>query len=148
VINSLRHFGIVVSDLNRALDFYQRLLGLSVQRRMDESGEFLDRLLGVSNAHVTTVKLAAGSGPTLLELLDFHSPESQPITRTVFSQGPTHVAFTVANLSGLYEKLTAEGIRFVSPVQTSPDGRAKVAFCFDPDGNLLELVEVIPPVSL
>ena len=37
----------------------------------------------------------------------------------------------------------ALGVVFNAPPQRSPDGGAKVTFCRDPEGNLLELVEVI-----
>ncbi|MBI3088771.1 MAG: VOC family protein, partial [Candidatus Colwellbacteria bacterium] len=57
--------------------------------------------------------------------------------------GCTHVAFTVANLDKEYKRLTEAGIVFNSPPQLPPDGYAKVAFCKDPDGTLIELVEVL-----
>ena len=138
----IRHAGIVVSDMARALAFYRDLLGLEVVRTMDESGEYLDSLLGLSQARVTTVKLSAGGGVTLIELLEFQSPvavrrgETGPATL-----GPTHVALTVDDLAAVHAALTARGIRFIAPPQRSPDGRVNVAFCHDPDGTLLELVQ-------
>ena len=44
-----------------------------------------------------------------------------------------------ATISGF--SLTEEGIEFNYPPQTSPDGKVKVAFCRDPDGTLIEMVE-------
>ena len=72
---ALRHFGIVVQDLERALDFYVGLLELKVVRRMDEHGPFVDSILGHKAVRVTTVKLGGSDGETLLELLKFHYPE-------------------------------------------------------------------------
>jgi hypothetical protein len=37
----------------------------------------------------------------------------------------------------------ALGIDFNAPPQQAPDGGAKVTFCCDPEGNFLELVEVL-----
>ncbi len=139
---AIRHPGIVVSDMARALAFYGDLLGLKIVRTMEESGEYLDSLLGLSQARVTTVKLSAGDGGTLLELLEFQVPSASrtgPPGPTTL--GPTHVAFTVDNLDEVYAALTARGIRFNAPPRLSPDGRVKVTFCRDPDGTLLELVE-------
>ena len=40
-----------------------------------------------------------------------------------------------------YNRLVEAGVYFNSPPQLSPDGFAKVTFCKDPDGSLIELVE-------
>ncbi len=139
-----RHFGIVVSDLDRALTFYQGLLGLRVSRQMDEWGPFIEQVLGLPKVRVTTVKLEAETGQTQVELLRFHSHEdAHPRPPEPYFVGPTHMAFTVDDLDALHQKLVAVGTPFVSFPQLSPDGRAKVAFCRDPDGTLLELVELI-----
>ena len=138
----IRHAGIVVSDMARALAFYRDLLGLEVVRTMHESGEYLDSLLGLSQARVTTVKLSAGSGVTLLELLEFQVPVASPSgSAGPATLGPTHVALTVDDLDAVYAALTAQGVRFNAPPRLSPDGRVKVTFCHDPDGTLLELVQ-------
>lgn len=142
---ALRHFGIVVQDLDRALDFYGGLLGFQVIRRMDEQGPFIDRILGEKTVRVTTVKLGGSSGETLLELLKFHSPSvTNPFSeRGLFSVGPTHLALTVSDLDALCETLRAADVRFISAPQVSPDGLAKVCFCSDPEGTPVELVQLL-----
>lgn len=144
-----RHFGLVVSELERALDFYCGILGFSVVRRMDETGTFIDTILGLHETHVTTVKLEASPGGVQIELLCFRSnPDPTPRLRRVNEIGPTHLALTVENLSELYQRIVNTGLSFLSSPQLSPDGSAKVAFCRDPDGALLELVELIPGRTL
>ncbi|MBE2179877.1 MAG: VOC family protein [Chthoniobacterales bacterium] len=138
----LRHFGIVVKDLDRALEFYCGKLGLSVSRRMEESGAFLDAVLAAPGTRVTTVKLAAEEGPTLLELLHFEAPKpGEAEMPSLFRTGVTHFALTVDDLNTLHESLSAGGTPFLSEPRKSPDGLAFVAFCRDPEGNLIELVE-------
>ena len=140
----VRHVGIVVQDLEQAIHFYQELLGLEVVQRSEESGPFLDDLLGLESTRATTVKMSAADGPTLVELLKFHShPDNRRAARP-YSLGPTHVAFTVKNLQQRFERLRAQGIPFTTPPKPSPDGQALVTFCRDPEGNLIELVEVTP----
>ena len=142
---ALRHFGIVVADLERALEFYGGLLELKVIRRMDEHGAFIDRILGQNDIRVTTVKLGGSSGETLLELLQFHSPAvtGQNNRRGLFSIGPTHLALTVSDLDALCERLRAAGTPFICEPQLSADGAAKVCFCADPEGNPIELVQLL-----
>lgn len=146
IMINLRHVGIVVEDLQRSLVFYRDLLGLVVQQSADEKGAFIDALLAMENVRVTTVKLSAPEGPTLLELLKFDDPVAKagPI-RPVFGMGLTHVAFTVRDLDKTWRSLCVAGIRFNAPPQISLDGNAKVAYCQDFEGNFVELVEQMPP---
>ena len=67
-MKAVRHTGIVVSDLEKAINFYVDLLGLNVTRESEESGEYIDKILGLKNARLTTVKMAAEDG-NLVELL-------------------------------------------------------------------------------
>ena len=143
-MKAVRHFGIVVSDMERSLRFYRDLLGLKAVRVMDESGEYLDNMLSLQNVRVTTVKMSADSGSTVVELLEFksHRPE-EPAKHEVYSIGPSHIAFTVDDLDAVYRRLSETGVRFNAPPQLSLDGYAKVTFCQDPDGMPIELVEVL-----
>jgi len=143
-MKAVRHFGIVVSDMETSLYFYRNLLGLKVAKVMEESGEYIDNVLSLEGVRVATVKMSADSGSTLVELLEFKS-HPRPIhgEPEVYSAGPSHVAFTVDDLDGVYRRLSESGVRFKAPPQQSPDGYAKVAFCRDPDGTLIELVEVL-----
>ena len=144
MVRSIRHFGIVVRDMERSLHFYRDLLGLKVVKVMDESGEYIDSMLSLKGARVATVKMSADSGETLVELLEFKShPQPTHGEREVYSIGPSHVAFTVDDLDEVYRWLSESGVRFNAPPQQSPDGYAKVAFCQDPDATPIELVEVL-----
>ncbi len=142
MIRTVRHVGIVVKNIDDVLPFYRDLLGLKLVKKVHEPEPFIDSLLGIRGCRLVTVKLAAGDGVTLVELLEFGSPPSRPAAvPALFSQGITHIALTVKDLDGLYRKLISNGIPFLSPPLRSPDGFAKVAFCRDPAGNYLELVE-------
>ncbi|MHC4899815.1 MAG: VOC family protein [Planctomycetota bacterium] len=139
----VRHVGIVVRDLEPAVRFYEEALGLVVVQQQEETGPYLDAVLGLRNARATTVKMSAAEGPTLVELLEFHSHPDDRHSAHPYSLGPTHVAFTVADLWHRYEQLSERGVCFTAPPRHSPDGRALVTFCRDPEGNLIELVEVL-----
>jgi catechol 2,3-dioxygenase-like lactoylglutathione lyase family enzyme len=140
---AVRHAGIVVSDMEAALGFYCGQLGFQVARRMVETGPFIATLLGMHGAEVETAKLS-GADTAMIELLHFRNPAPRPRGDLTLNRlGPTHVALTVTDLDGLYRRLTQQEISFVAPPHVSPDGKAKVAFCRDPEGNYLELVEMV-----
>ena len=108
---------------------------------MEESGPYIDSMLGLSNALVTT-KLSDPHGMQL-ELLYFHSHPDTPQTNvTPYSIGFTHLALTVSDLPSLVDTLTKEGL-FLAPLQYSPDGRVLVTYGKGPENIYLELVEVL-----
>ncbi len=143
MITHFRHTGIVVRDLEAAISFWRDTLGFRVMNRMDESGSYIDAMMGLTDVSVTTVKLAAPDG-NLVELLHFRSHlERSSWMGTPYSTGLTHLAFTVDDIDSECTRLAAAGVTFWSPPQTSPDGSVKVPCCSGPEGLLLELVEVL-----
>jgi len=143
MISAIRHTGLVVADLERALHFWCKVLGFKMVKQMDESGPHIDAMMGLKGVRVTTAKLAAPDG-NLIELLRFHSHPDQPQWNgTPNSTGITHIALTVDDLDQLVMKLAQEGVSFPGPPQHSPDGYVKVVYAQGPEGVLLELVEVL-----
>jgi catechol 2,3-dioxygenase-like lactoylglutathione lyase family enzyme len=141
-MTSVRHVGIVVSDMEKSLQFYRDLVGLQDAPVNEEMGPFLDGLSNTPGARIQTAKLAGGNSETSIELLCFENP-SPSASAPLSSIGPTHVALNVSNLDDLYTRLSDAGVPFNAPPRVSPDGCAKVAFCQDPDGTFVELVELI-----
>lgn len=146
-MTSLRHVGIVVSDIDRALIFYRDLLGFEVTRDANESGDFLDNILSIPKARVRTVKLSSVGAQ--IELLAFENPKSEDVGRSVglTTRGPTHIALNVGDLEEMYPRMVAAGVPFTTPPMISDDGRAKVTFCRDPDGTFVELVQSLIPTA-
>ena len=142
-MKEIRHVGIVVKDMEKALYFYRDLLGFKVAKKMQESGNYIDTVCGVANMSVITVKLSADDN-NLIELLCFLFPVSKNDTaKGLTDSGFSHISCTVENVNAIYDRLIKAGIRFNSLPQVSSDGCAKVAFCRDPEGNFIELVEVL-----
>lgn len=139
-MKAIRHTGIVVSDLDKALYFYRDILGLEIQREMNETGEYIDNLSTLKGVRVKTIKMAAEDS-NLIELLYYESHPRKPVNRDICDIGHSHIAFTVENLDNEYQRLKGKGIRFNCAPQVSQDGKAKVVFCRDPEGNFIELVE-------
>ena len=136
---TLRHTGLVVVDLDRAVEFWCSALGFKVWRRMEESGRTLDSVMGLEGVLVTTVKLIDPNGG-LLELLHFHShPDIPEWTGVPFSTGLTHIALTVDDVEAVCKKVVDLGGSH-HPVGISSDGRVKMTVCRGPEGLLLELV--------
>ena len=139
----IRHIGVVITDVEQSLQFYRDVLGFEILKQADESGTCIDNFLNIQNTNVTTIKMIDPNN-NILELLYFHSHPEFPDTnksRRLTEIGCSHFALTVDDLDSLYSTLKEQGIEFNYPPQVSDDGNVKVAFCRDPDGTYIEMVE-------
>jgi len=145
MITAIRHTGLVVSNMERALHFWCDVLGFRVVKQMDEAGPHIDAMMGLDGVDVCTAKLAAPDG-NLLELLHFRShPDKSGWEGMPFSTGFTHIALTVRDLDKLMKMLLDCDVTFPAPPQYSPDGNVKVIYAKCADGIFIELVEVLEP---
>jgi len=141
MINGVRHTGIVVNEIENAIKFWVNLLGFKVVVDQIEEGEFIDKLLGLENVSVRTVKLAAQDG-SLVELLHFISHKSLSTwDGNPYKTGLTHIAFNVTNISNVVSILEQNGYSQVNRYQKSLSGKVLVCYVKGFEGLLLELVE-------
>lgn len=143
MITKMRHTGIVVCDLEVSLNFWRDVMGFRVSKQMQEQGQHLDKMMGLENVQVTTVKLV-GPDDSMIELLCFSShPDKKIWHGNAYSTGLTHIAFTIRNMDEVRYKMSNAGYAIENEPQLSPDGNVKVVYCKGPEGLILELVEVI-----
>ena len=145
MITAIRHVGIVVRDLNKSLVFYSEVLGLEIYRRYVEEGAFIDELTGLKDVRLEWVKLIIPKGG-LIELLQYHShpdPEASAPPKLCPSNalGCSHVALTVSNLDETYSRIRSHGYFAKSAPIVTSNKAAKILYCHDPDGTILELIE-------
>ena len=143
MIKSVRHTGIVVSNLKESVEFYCAL-GFVEDNRAIEEGNFIDTVVGLQNTKLEWVKLKAPDG-YLLELLQYHShPEQKEIAKQKSNQlGCSHIAFSVNDINTVCQKIEKIGGSMVNPPVLTNDKKIKVAYCHDNEGNLMEIVEVL-----
>jgi len=117
-ITATHHVGLFTPNPSEMEAFYTQTLGLPVVKRW---------------ADADIIFLAAGD--TLIELIgraERELDDSRPA-------GFDHFAFHVADVDAAYAELEAAGVRMQSAPRDFENVR--VAFFYDPDGNLLELVQ-------
>ncbi len=143
-MKNVRHVGLVVSNIEKALKFYRDLLGLKLEGSTDEYGDFISDLFARDGIELKTQKLSADDNATRIELIEFSNPESNQNEKVeLFNQGFTHIALTVNNLDELYGRLKDAGVKFNSTPKLSTNKSLKVTFCKDFDGNYVELIQEI-----
>jgi len=145
LIKGIRHTGLVVRNIDKSLEFYRDILGLSIWQRKTEEGSFIQKVVNIQDVKLEWVKLEAPD-KSVIELIHYHYPsrESEKIRNASSTQlGCSHIAFSVYDISKTFLLIKERGIHYNNPPQLSPDGRAKVMYCHDPDGIIVELVEII-----
>lgn len=125
----IRHTMMLVSDLDRSIDFYTRLLGMDIQR-IRPNPEKKER--------VGYVGYGTEDENPGLELIETGGPGHVKEMRPWYG----HVALYVSDLYKLSQKLKVEGVKFrLEPQPNRPGSHDHVAFIQDPDGYTLELTE-------
>lgn len=143
MILNKRHTGLVIRDLNRSISFYEGL-GLKVCRREQEVGTFIDIVVGIPDVSIEWVKMKCPDG-SVVELLQYHShPDIQPLADAPSNRlGCSHISFTVDDIARTCGEIVRLGGSVVNSPAIAPGGLVRVAYCHDPDGILMEVVEEI-----
>ena len=143
MITGFNHSGFIVKDMDKMLAFYRDTLGLDVVVDVD-SEPHQGGHTGLPNARRRIVRVGSLGSNHLLELTYFIEPPSAEGHVGQHYLGSAHVALNVADLAQVHERLSSNGVEFVTPpvFRTNPDG-SRVGICFaqDPEGNWLEFVE-------
>ena len=133
---AFHHFGVAVPDLERAASFYSAAFGFQVV-----SGPFEDPIQRVKVCFLAE----AGQGSAPLELicpLDADSPVNTYLTQGI---GAYHVCYEVADVAQALAELRAQRCLVVSkPVSAVAFAGRRIAWCFTPTQQLLELLERDP----
>jgi len=130
----VRHFGYVISDEEKMEKFYIKILGFKKFVRKRLKGKYINDLIGIDD--LTYIKL---KDDTDIPCLEFHIWNK--IRSTVYKKKNFHIAITVDNINKLANKLIEQRVEMVSTPLIAPDSGNKVCFCYDFEGNLVELVE-------
>lgn len=137
---SIRHVALVVDDIDKSYKLYRDVLGFVPKVDRIEKGEFYEHLTGLKSGVVRTSKCYSMDG-SCLELIEYQSQNSEKRNKKMTSDGFNHIALNVSDLEYLYIKLKNIGIKFINKPKLNPEKNAKVTFCMDFEGNLLELVQ-------
>ena len=143
MVISHTHSSFTVSNLERSVDFYHDLLGLTVESLFEAQGVTIEQITALPGAHVTVAHLLLDS--FRLELVQYLSPTGHAIDTATQNVGSAHIAFHTEDVEATYRELTSKGVHFKDvPVAAAP-GRPRVAYFLGPDGITLELFEEQAP---
>jgi predicted enzyme related to lactoylglutathione lyase len=139
------HTNIIANNWKELSLFYQRVFGCKpLPPQRDLSGEWLDRLTGIPNTHITGEHLTLpgydGSYPTL-EIFTYSNMQHNSL-RAVNAIGLAHLAFEVEDVAATIQKIKQEGGGQVGElIETSYPNNVTATFVYakDIEGNIIEL---------
>lgn len=138
MIGEAHHYGVTVSDLEEAVAFYRDVLGMDELDRIAFDDEAFSTFVDVEDADVDIAFLdAGGCAVELLEYADGAGNANEGVSNDTV--GASHFCLAVDDIDRRYDDLS-DSVEFVSPPQTLENG-AMVAYLYDPDGNVVELLE-------
>lgn len=127
----IEHIGIAVKNLDEAIYFYEKILGLDCYN-IEE----------VRDQKVKTAFFMVGQ--TKIELLEPTDPDS-PIARFIEKRGEGihHIAFAVSNIDRKLKEAEAKGVRLIDKVSRTGAGGMDIGFLHPKStfGVLTELCE-------
>jgi catechol 2,3-dioxygenase-like lactoylglutathione lyase family enzyme len=141
VIIGLAHPAIVVTDLDKARDFYEKMFGFEfvMEETWDEQNEMYNQAVGLTGSSARGCILRGHN--CFLELWQYSSPRGygpDPAELGANEPGFRHLCFYSDDVLGDFERLKKlGGIVMNDPVGNDEWGYA--VYCRDPFGNIIEL---------
>jgi len=125
------HFGftkLVVQDLEKMATFYKDVVGFEESGRVQSAvgDRAIDEILFDATSQ-------GGSTFVLFKFLDRDAPANEEVI----------LGFITDDLAAFVERTKSAGGAVVTDIKSQPEHGVKVAFVTDPEGHLLEVVELL-----
>src|SRR5947199_6737965 len=154
LVQGVDAIGITVSDMDRAVDFYSKVLTFEKVSDMEVAGETYEHLQGVFGLRMRLVRMRLGD--EYIELAEYLAPKGRPIAVDARSNDRSfqHIAIIVSDMDKAYRWLRHNKVEHASTgPQRLPDWNKNAAgiwaFYFkDPDGHPLEILQFPPDKGL
>jgi predicted enzyme related to lactoylglutathione lyase len=139
------HTNIIAHDWRRVSLFYQRVFGCKpIPPERNLTGEWVDNLTGIRNAHISGEHLALpgyeDNLPTL-EIFSYNSMDSKN-PKVINGIGLAHLAFEVDDVATILQKIKQEGGGQIGElIKTEYPNQVVATFVYakDVEGNIIEL---------
>jgi catechol 2,3-dioxygenase-like lactoylglutathione lyase family enzyme len=148
VVAAVACIGMTVSDVERSVDFYTRVLAFERASEVQEvAGEQWEKLSGVFGLRTRTARLRLGD--ECLELTEYLAPVGRPAPADARSNDRwfQHVAIVVADMDRAYAALRAARVEHAStgpqrlPHWNPAAGGIRAFYFKDPDRHVLEVIQ-------
>jgi catechol 2,3-dioxygenase-like lactoylglutathione lyase family enzyme len=138
--------GLTVGDLDRALEFYTKVLPFEKVSESKSAPNAADELLGLSGTQLRIAELKLGDEH--ITLTEHPTNKGRPIPQDSrsFDHWFQHIAIVVRDINVAYERLRRHKVKHVStapqtlPAWNKDAGGIKAFYFRDPEDHLLEII--------
>src|SRR5437879_3372672 len=150
VVTAVDAVGMTVSDLDRSIEFYSKVLSFEKVSETEVWGQDYEHLQGVFGLRMRVARLRLGDEH--IELTEYLAPKGRPIPVDARSHDRwfQHIAIIVSDMDKAYQHLRLYKVKHASSgPQRLPDwnpnaGGIKAFYFKDPDGHALEILQFPP----
>lgn len=133
---------IVVEDIEAAIAFFVEL-GMELEGRMPIEGAWVDRVIGLDDAHQEIAMLRTPDGHGRIELAKFHTPpavRSEPANAPVNTLGIRRVMFAVDDIDDILARVRTHGAELIGEVTRYEDAYL-LCYVRGPEGIIVGVSE-------
>lgn len=150
LVNSVDAVGMTVSDLDRSIEFFAKVLSFEKVSEVEVAGESYEHLQGVFGLRMRVARMRLGD--EFIELTEYLTPKGRPIPADSRSNDRwfQHIAIITSDMDRAYARLRQNKVQHASTgpqrlPETIKAAAGIEAFYFkDPDGHALEILEFPP----
>lgn len=135
--------GVVVSDLEKSLDFYTKVIGMVKTSEFSVDEKFAKRsgLTDGTPFSVTVLKLENNSQANQWKLLSFGKDANHPKQTTIMDDtGAQYITINVKSIKPFLERLKKHNIKILSDDGLKVGNGNLFVLIQDPDGTFIELM--------
>lgn len=141
--SNLISVGVVVSDMEKALDFYLNVIGMKKVGEFDVDEDFakISGLTGGAPFHVDVLKLEDSPDGNQWKLMSFNKKASHPMPKYIQDDtGVQYITIMVNSLEPFLKRIKEHNVKLMgeTPVPLDPDQH--FVLVQDPDGTIIELI--------
>jgi predicted enzyme related to lactoylglutathione lyase len=145
--NSIRfaHTNIVAQNWEKLAQFYIDVFDcVPLYPERDMSGEWIERITGIKNVHITGIHLKLPgyeNGPSL-EIFEYEPNDETGVEKIINHHGFAHIAFHVDDVDEILDKLLSfGGSKYGQLVEKEMEGLGilTIIYARDPEGNIVEI---------
>lgn len=149
-VDRVAEIGMVVSDMDRSVDFYSQVLTFEKISDVEVYGADYEHLEGLFGARMRVVRMRLGE--EILELTEFLTPQGRPIpvgsrSNDLWFQ---HIAIITSDMDRAYKVLREHKVKYASttpqllPAYIKNAAGIRAFYFRDPDSHFLEILQFPP----
>lgn len=135
--------GLVVTDLEKSLDFYLNVIGMTKVSEFDIDEEFgnTSGLTGGVPFHVDVLKLVDSPDANQWKIMSFGKGASHPVPKYIQDDtGPQYITIMVNSLEPFLKRIKEHKVKLLGETPIPLGEENHFVLVQDPDGTIVELI--------